>query len=212
MDKKAIILIGGGGHCKSCIEVIESSNQYKIAGIIDNQLNKNEQVLGYPVLGSDDDLPELRKKYEHAMITVGQIRSAKVRIIIFELLKKLDFTLPTVIASTAYVAKNVQLGEGTIVMHQAFINANTKVGVNCIINSKALIEHDCLIGDHTHISTASTVNGTVSIGNECFIGSRSSFVNNIEITNNVFIGINSTISKSITKSGMYLRNPVTSAK
>ncbi|MFK8046286.1 MAG: acetyltransferase [Crocinitomicaceae bacterium] len=212
MVKRTIILVGGGGHCKSCIDVIESSNEYIIAGVIDNQLKVGEHVFGYPVLGGDDDLPELRKKYDQALVTVGQIRSAKIRIIIFDLLKNLNFTLPSIVASTAYVAKNVEIGEGTIVMHQVLINSDTVIGVNCIINSKALIEHDCKVGDNTHISTASTINGTVSIGSECFIGSRSNFVNNIEITDNVFIGINSTISKSITKSGMYLRNPVTSKK
>ncbi len=35
MNKKQIILIGDGGHCKSCIEVIESTNEFSIAGVID---------------------------------------------------------------------------------------------------------------------------------------------------------------------------------
>jgi len=34
---KKIILLGGGGHCKSCIDVIENENIYKIAGIIDKK-------------------------------------------------------------------------------------------------------------------------------------------------------------------------------
>ena len=33
MDK--IILIGGGGHCKSCIDVIEQAGTFQIAGIVD---------------------------------------------------------------------------------------------------------------------------------------------------------------------------------
>ncbi|MFD1551236.1 acetyltransferase [Putridiphycobacter roseus] len=208
MNKKAIILIGGGGHCKSCIDVIESTNEFEIAGIVDSQLALGETVFGYPVLGKDEDLATLRKKYEHALITVGQIRSAKVRIKIFELLQSLEFNLPNIVAATAHIGKNVQLGQGTIVMHQVLVNSDTTIGDNCIINSKALVEHDCKVGDHTHISTAATINGTVTIGSECFIGSRVSFVNNIDITDNVFIGINSTISKSITEPGMYLRNPV----
>ena len=34
--KKNIILIGGGGHCKSCIDVIEAEDKFEIAGIVDN--------------------------------------------------------------------------------------------------------------------------------------------------------------------------------
>lgn len=33
--KEQIILIGGGGHCKSCIDVIEQEGKYQIAGIVD---------------------------------------------------------------------------------------------------------------------------------------------------------------------------------
>ncbi len=34
---KEIILVGGGGHCKSVIDVIEQEAKYKIAGIIDKK-------------------------------------------------------------------------------------------------------------------------------------------------------------------------------
>ncbi len=40
-NKKQIILIGGGGHCKSCIDVIESENKYNILEIIINHKDFN---------------------------------------------------------------------------------------------------------------------------------------------------------------------------
>ncbi len=33
--KGKIILIGGGGHCKSCIDVIEQEGRFQITGIVD---------------------------------------------------------------------------------------------------------------------------------------------------------------------------------
>ena len=33
---KKIILIGAGGHCASCIDVIENEKKYEIIGLIDN--------------------------------------------------------------------------------------------------------------------------------------------------------------------------------
>ena len=38
MPKKPLILIGGGGHCKSCIEVIESTDEWEIKGILDQNI------------------------------------------------------------------------------------------------------------------------------------------------------------------------------
>ena len=43
-----IILIGGGGHCKSVIDVIEQENKFEIAGIIDKPELLNSKILGYP--------------------------------------------------------------------------------------------------------------------------------------------------------------------
>ena len=37
---KNIVLIGGGGHCKSCIDVIEMEKKYKILGLVDNNIKK----------------------------------------------------------------------------------------------------------------------------------------------------------------------------
>jgi len=208
MNVKEIILIGGGGHCKSCISVIESTNEYRIAGIIDTPDKVGQKVLGYPVIGHDEQLPELKEKYDYALITVGQITSAKLRMKLFQKAKNAGFDLPVIVASTAFVSKHTQIGEGTIIMHQAIINADTTIGVNNIINTKALIEHDCQIGNHNHISTASVLNGNVNVGDECFIGSNSTFVNGIGIKNNIFIGINSIVNKNLEDKGVYVGSPV----
>ena len=84
MNKKQILLIGGGGHCKSCIEVIESTAEFEIAGIVDLKSKIGKEILGYKFIACDDDLPKLKDKYDYALITVGQIKSATVRIKLFE--------------------------------------------------------------------------------------------------------------------------------
>jgi len=56
-----IILIGGGGHCKSSIDVIEQEGRFDIAGVVEQPGNtEGGSILGYPILGTDDDLSELR--------------------------------------------------------------------------------------------------------------------------------------------------------
>ena len=40
MKKKPLILIGAGGHAKSCIDIIENENRYYIFGIIDRSKKK----------------------------------------------------------------------------------------------------------------------------------------------------------------------------
>ena len=167
-----ILLIGGGGHCRSCIDVIEAEGKYKIAGIVNQPGGNTDPFLGYEVLGDDGDLPELFKKYTIALITVGQIKSADNRVKLFQQLRSLGFELATIISPRAYVSKNASLGAGTIVMHDSLVNAGAKIGNNCILNTKSLVEHDAIVEDHCHISTSSVVNGGTIIREKTFIGSN----------------------------------------
>ena len=169
---KEIILIGGGGHCKACIDVIEQENKYKIVGIIDKKEFIGTQVLGYDVIGSDDDLIELAKKYKYAFITIGQIRSVDIRKNLFQMAIQAGFNIPVIVSPLAYVSNYAILEKGTIIMHQALVNADAKIGVNCIINSKALIEHDAVVEDNCHISTGAIVNGGCIVKAETFYGSN----------------------------------------
>ncbi|CAD7288709.1 NeuD/PglB/VioB family sugar acetyltransferase [Campylobacter suis] len=186
--KENIVLIGGGGHARSCIDVIELENRFNIIGIVDNGLKKGTKVLDYEVLGSDSDLPEIFKICKNALICIGQIKTPEPRIKAYELALSLGFKLPSIISPLAYVSKYADVQDSSIIMHHAFINAGAKIGKNCIINSKALIEHDAVIGDHCHISTASVINGGVSVGAKSFFGSNSTSKEYVNIDENSIIG------------------------
>ena len=190
---KEIILIGGGGHCRSVIDVIEQEGKFQIAGIIDKVELLGADVLGYPVIGNDFNIEKLAKKYSYALVTIGQIKSAEQRIKIFSLAIKAGFMLPVILSPRAYISKHAIIGNGTVVMHDALINANVLIGDNCIINSKALIEHDSKVSDHCHISTNTTINGNVIIESECFIGSGSVIRESSTIERNSFIKAGSLI-------------------
>ena len=190
---KNIILVGGGGHCRSVIDVIEQEGRYKISGIIDKPSLLGSKILDYEIIGSDSDLDTLVKKYENALITVGQIHSSSLRIKLFNLVQKVGFNLPCIISPRAYVSKYSNIGKGTIVMHNAIINSNVSIGDNCIINTKALIEHDSTVLNHCHISTNAIINGSVKINSNCFIGSNSTTTEGSTIVENSFIKANSLV-------------------
>jgi sugar O-acyltransferase (sialic acid O-acetyltransferase NeuD family) len=191
---KDIVLIGGGGHCKAVIDVIEQEAKFQIIGIVDKSEILGTNVLGYQIIGDDTDLGDLSKKYKYALVTVGQIKSPSLRIKLFDLAKTAGFILPSIISPNAYVSQHASIGNGVIVMHDALINANTTIGDNCIINSKALIEHDCLISKHCHISTNATINGGVTVESGCFVGSGTTTKELITINENSFIKAGSLVT------------------
>ena len=193
--KEKIILIGGGGHCRSSIDVIEQEGRFAVAGIVDMSEKKQHTVLGYSVIGSDADLAELIKTFPNFLITLGHIKSPLRRIELFNDLIQMGAHFPVIKSPLAYVSPRAHVAEGTIVMHHALVNVGAMVGRNCIINNKALIEHDAVIEDHCHISTGAVVNGEVRIGSGSFFGSGAVAAENTSIPSNSFIKANSLIPK-----------------
>ena len=204
--KRPLILIGGGGHCKSVIEVAESTG-YEIKGILDMPDEVGKEVLpGHKVIGTDDEIPQYVEECDF-IITVGFIKNPALRIKLYNKVKAAGGRLATIIASTSHVSKYAELGEGTVIMHQAFVNAGAKIGDNCIINTFVNIEHDAEVGNQCHISTGTMVNGECKIGENCFIGSQSVCANCIEIASDIIVGAGSVVRKSIRVKGIYAGNP-----
>ena len=203
--KKPLILVGGGGHCKSVMEAAESAG-YSILGVLDMPEEVGKKILSTKVIGTDDDIPAYVDIAEF-VITVGFIMNPITRIKLYNRIKEAGGKLATIVASTAYVSKYAEICEGTVVLHQTFVNAGAKVGKNVILNTATNIEHDAVIGDHSHISTGTMVNGECKVGERCFIGSQSVLANCISVGDDIIVGAGSFVRKSITEKGIYFGNP-----
>ena len=195
--KKEIILIGGGGHARACIDVIEQTEQYRIAGLVDVPEKLHQKILGYEIFATDNELPKLSQDYQYFFISIGQIKSPLKRMQLFDTLSHLDITVPIIISPYAFVSPHAFIGRGTIVMHHAMVNAGATIGQNCIINTKALVEHDAKINDHCHIATGAIINGAVEVGAGTFIGSGAVCLETIRIGKNNVVGSNEKVAKDL---------------
>ena len=195
--KEDLILIGGGGHCRSCIDVIEMDGRFTIRGIVDERESLDPAFSTYPLLGREEDLGELAKSCKHFLITIGQIKSPEPRIRLFDHLKQLGLVLPIIVSPLAHVSRQAVIGEGTIVMHHALVNAGATIGHNCIINTKALIEHDAVIENHCHISTAAVVNGAATVQRCSFLGSNAVLREMVTVGEQSIVGAGVTVLQDL---------------
>lgn len=193
MDK--IVIIGSGGHSKSCIDIILDQGHYEILGLVD-YMNDNK-IMDFPIIGNDTDLKIIFNTCKNAAIGIGQLDNGHKRIEMFNKLKNLGFNIPKIISNSATVSSYSKIGEGTFVMHGSIVGPDSNIGNNCIINSSAIIEHDVKIAKNTHISTGVIINGGVEIGENSFVGSGSILRNGIKIGNNCFIRMGSNVEKNI---------------
>ncbi len=190
-----LILIGAGGHAKSCLDVIEECSNLNILGFLDD--NKKGKCLSHEILGDDSLLKEIRLDCESAFITVGQIQSSDVRRTLYKQLKDLQFSIPSFVSSSAIFSASADIGEGSIAMHGCIINAEASIGTNCILNSKSLIEHEATVGNFCHISTGAIINGGCTIGSDTFIGSGSVLREGIKIGSNCIVGANTFVHSDL---------------
>jgi sugar O-acyltransferase (sialic acid O-acetyltransferase NeuD family) len=204
MKRSKLIIIGAGGHARSCIDTIEQEGKYKIGGLVGLSQEVGSSQFGYEVLATDSELDKLAKKFQFALVALGQIHSPEPRVRLYEKLIAAGFVLPPIIASSAYVSPHAKIGAGTIVMHGAILNAGVVIGKNCIINTRALLEHDSQVSDHCHISTGAILNGDTSVGTRSFIGSGSVIKEGVSIGTGSLVGMGLVLRHNLDEKSKYL--------
>lgn len=204
-----LVLVGGGGHCSSCIEVIRT------AGISPSGILAPEpvpQLCGLPRLGDDSWLDTEPARGMRFLVTVGQVSISTVRARLFAALRARGLDVATVVAPSANVSRQAEVGAGSIVMLRAVVNVGATVGENCIVNTGAIVEHDAAIGDHCHLSTGAIVNGGAVIGTGCMIGSGAIVLQGIQITAGTLVGAGAVVTANITEPGTWVGVPARKVK
>ena len=62
-NKINVVVFGASGHAKVIIDILELEGKYNIVGLIDSYKAKNQNIFDYQILGNEEDIPELSKKY-----------------------------------------------------------------------------------------------------------------------------------------------------
>lgn len=205
---KRMVLLGGGGHCKSVLDTLSKFPEFEIVGILDIESKVGDSILQTKIIGVDDDLFDLYLNgIDYAFITAGSIGNTDLRIRLYKKIKEVGIKTPNIIDDTAIISDNIVLGEGNFIGKGAIINSGVILGNNCIINTGAIIEHDCRIGDFCHVAPGSTLSGGVELGNNTHIGTNSTIIQNIKIGKNTLIGAGSVVIHNISDNAKAYGNP-----
>jgi len=193
-----IIIIGSSGHAKVIIDIIQQEGKYNIAGLLDQFRNAGEQTFGYPILGKEEDLPELMNVHalKGVIVAIGDnfIRS-KVATRIRGMCPNLPFI--TTIHPKASIATEVSIGEGTVVMAGVSINPCSSIGRFCILNTNSSLDHDSILEDFASLAPGATTGGKCHIGQYSAIGIGANLIHGIQIGEHTVIGAGSLVMKSI---------------
>lgn len=199
-----IIIIGVGGHSKVIVDIIQNEQKYEIAGFIDNNLPIGHKVLGYKVLGKEEEINTLINKHEiyGGIIAIGDnFMRSKIEKKIKQLCNEFKFI--NCIHPKSNIAFNVVMGEGNVVMAGATINTSSEIGNHCILNTNCTIEHDNRIANFASIAPNAVTGGNVEVGEFSAIGISATVKHNVSIGYNCIIGASSFVNKDARSNSVY---------
>lgn len=195
---RKLLLLGGGGHCKSIIDSLVGCNSYTEIGIVEKSGSCNSSILGIAVVGFDEDLGKLKREgYTDAFVSLGSIGNTSSRRRLFDLIISLEFDVPNIIDNSAVVSRDSILGKGIFIGKNAVVNAGSVLENGVIINSSVTVEHDCMIGAFAHVSPGVVLCGNVTIGSDTHVGAGSVVRQQISVGSNTTVGMGSIVLHDI---------------
>jgi len=202
-DPQAIIVYGGGGHGKSLIDLLRSLGTYTVTGVVDDGLPAGEMVLGLPVLGGGEYLPELfARGVRLAVNAVGGIGDVSVRVKVFQKLAQAGFACPAVAHSSAVIEPSTSLSAGVQVFPHAYVGSEARLGYGVIVNTGAIVSHDCILGDYVNVSPGAMLAGDVQIGSSALIGMGVTINLGVHVGVGARIGNGATVKADVPEKGL----------
>lgn len=197
-DASKVIIYGGGGLSKMIIESVRVLGCYQIVGIIDDNLPKGRDIIGSPVLGGVEMLPELYQSgIRMAVNSVGGIGNYRVRLNVFHQLAKAGFVCPAIVHPTAHVDPSARLEAGVLILAQSYVSGNAVVGMGSLINNSVVVSHDCVLGVCTSLSPGAMTAGDVIIEDFAQIGMNATVNIGVRVGKECLIGNGATIKKDV---------------
>lgn len=195
--KEKLVVFGAGGHAKVVIDIIEQQGNYKIAGLLDDDLKlQGQRFFGYPVLGTRAHLPALvSAQLRHAIVAIGDNAD---RAAVAAQLDQLGWRFANAVHPRASIGRGVNIGPGSVVMAGCVVNADAYLGAQVIVNTGATVDHDCRIEDNVHIAPGCHLCGNVGVGQGSLLGAGSTVIPGVSIGKHVIVGAGSTVIRDVT--------------
>jgi sugar O-acyltransferase (sialic acid O-acetyltransferase NeuD family) len=177
------VVLAAGGHALSIIDALLLDKSIRAVGVVDPRSDVwGTSLLGVPVIGGDDQLPDLWKQGIRRFVNgMGSTHSTDVRRRLHDGAITLGFLPQSITHPTAVLSPAARRGAGVQLMANSVVGPNAVLGNNVLINTGAIVEHDCIVGDHVHVATGAVLTGGVVVGDGAHIGAGATVIQNVTI-------------------------------
>lgn len=192
-----IIVLGIGTTTPVFMELAIDAG-YKIIGLYHyNNTRIGEDIHGYKILGSFDDLFNQDITNCQIMLTMGDL---SIRKELTEKIKQKGGKLPTIIHPTAIISRFCKVSDdGVLIGPYSIVQADVTIGNGVVIRDGALICHTTTINNYVFIGPQALVGANLQIQEFAFIGQKALLVSGKANTigTNSLIGAGAVVTKPI---------------
>lgn len=200
------LCIGAGGHAEILLEILHLRQEVEIIGLLDR--DRLAPLAGIPVLGTDDQLEQIRRDgIHHAVIGVGGFGDSRARKQIATHLSTLGFTVLSVIHPSAIISPSAQLGEGLIALAGSIVGCAAAIGRHVILNTASSVDHHCTIGDFSHLAPGACLGGRVELGDAVHLGVGSCVRDGVKLGDGAIIGAGAAVVDDLPGHTLYVGVP-----
>jgi len=210
--RKKCIIVGGGGHGRVVLDILQNADQYDVVGFVDSKAATSlfpSLIRGdargarletlapdKSILGSVDDLPRLRDQLSvtHAIVAIGD-NTARGR-----LADKIDawgIELINAIHPTANIAGNATIGRNVVIAAGTIVCCHCRIGDSVILNTGCIVDHECVIATAAHVCPGVRLAGRVTIEAGVMVGIGASVIQNIRIGCQAVIGAGAVVIRDV---------------
>ncbi|MFF2018153.1 acetyltransferase [Paenibacillus sp. NPDC058177] len=169
MQRERVVVLGGGGHAKVVIDILQAMNCYEIIGFTSFGYTAKE-MYGVSYLGGDEIITSLVPDQADSFIVA--VGNNILRKKLFDWCLELGLQPINAISPFSYISPYASLGKGIVVAPGVAIHPDSKIQDNVIINTNASVDHDCFIGSHAHIAPGVTLTGNVNVNEGVMLGAK----------------------------------------
>lgn len=201
------VIIGAGGHSRDVYDILQHDHNAEIVAFVDNAPRGSEEtIMGVPVTGDHDVVPELieEKDVSGFMVAVGDNEIRKRH---FRTFREMGLEPVSVIHPNAQIPEKVDVGPGSVIAAGASLSTNAEIGENVIVNTGSIVEHESRIAPHAHVGPGSTVAGRVTVGEGTFVEMGCSVKNFTDIGPNATVGAGSVVLEDVESDTMVAGTP-----
>lgn len=206
---KKLVIVGAGEFAEIAYEYFTYDSCYEVAGFCVEEAYINVDTLcGLSVAPLENlEISFSPSEYDvFVAIPASDLNQTRTRL--YKNIKDRGYKLATYISSSAFVWRNVIVGENCFIFENNTVQPFVEIGNNVVLWSGNHIGHRTVIKDNAFVSSHVVISGYCVIGESCFLGVNSTFNDGTSIASFSILASGSLVNKNLDdENTIYIGSP-----